>query len=193
MIHDLVQEIGGDYIDSVPLIRGELDPHSYELVKGDDEKFLRADLIFYNGLGLEHGLSLRKHLQDNPKAIAVTRTILKEDPSLILISEGQYDPHVWMDIALWMKIIDPIVEACSLKDPQHAAEYRKRGEVLHEKMRVADERAFQMLQAIPQEKRYLVTSHDAFNYFTRHYLAVPGELNWQTRCEAPEGLAPMLN
>lgn len=190
MIHDLVQEIGGDYIDSCALIKGELDPHSYELVKGDDEKFLRADLIFYNGLGLEHGLSLRKHLQDNPKAIAVTSAILKEDPSQILISEGQYDPHVWMDIALWMKIIDPIVEACSSKDPQHAEEYRKRGESLLEKMKSADERAFQKLQAIPQEKRYLVTSHDAFNYFTRHYLAVPGESNWEARCEAPEGLAP---
>jgi len=43
---------------------------------------------------------------------------------------------------------------------------------------------------VPSEKRYLVTSHDAFRYFTRAYLADPGELNWDERFAAPEGLAP---
>ena len=42
----------------------------------------------------------------------------------------------------------------------------------------------------PCRKRYLVTSHDAFHYFTRSYLAEPGEANWAKRFAAPEGLAP---
>ena len=49
------------------------------------------------------------------------------------------------------------------------------------------------MQAIPSEKRFLVTSHDAFNYFTRAYLASEDELetdSWQKRFAAPEGLAP---
>jgi manganese/zinc/iron transport system substrate-binding protein len=46
----------------------------------------------------------------------------------------------------------------------------------------------QMLR-IPPEKRFLVTSHDAFNYFTKRYLA-DGEENWGLRFQAPEGLAP---
>src|SRR5688572_30797589 len=71
MINDLVAQIGGEDVDTIALIKGELDPHSYELVKGDDEKFAAADLIFYNGLGLEHGLSLRQNLENNPKALSV--------------------------------------------------------------------------------------------------------------------------
>src|SRR5262245_16292977 len=84
MINDLVSQIGGDEVDTIALIRGELDPHSYELVKGDDEKFALAELVFYNGLGLEHGLSLRRHLAHNSKAVSVAEPMLKEDPNLIL-------------------------------------------------------------------------------------------------------------
>ena len=190
MINDLVQQIGGDRVDTMPLIRGELDPHSYELVKGDDEKFSRADLIFYNGLGLEHGLSLRQNLENNSKAVAVAEPILHHHPHLILRVDGQYDPHVWMDIALWMYTIEPITEALAQKDPEHAQEYRARAAIVLEKMREVDEKVFSTLQAIPPHKRYLVTSHDAFHYFARHYLAEKGELQWQERCQAPEGLAP---
>ncbi|MFZ0565379.1 MAG: zinc ABC transporter substrate-binding protein [Chlamydiales bacterium] len=190
MIHDLVREIGGEEVDSMPLIRGGLDPHSYELVKGDDEKFARADLIFYNGLGLEHGLSLRQNLEDNPKAVAVGEALLEKDPSLILKLDGQYDPHIWMDIALWMHTIDPIVDALSRKDPAHAPLFSERGERLKYEMALADQKIFALLQAIPEEKRYLVTSHDALNYFSRHYLSNVDDDDWQERCKAPEGLAP---
>ncbi len=193
MIHDLVNQIGGDHVESQVLIRGELDPHSYELVKGDDEKFARADLIFYNGLGLEHGLSLRQNLENNSRSIAVGDLLLKADSSLIICIDGQCDPHIWMDIALWAKMIRPIVDALSQKDPLHAADYRHRGELLRLRMEEEDRIAFKTLQEIPQEKRYLVTSHDAFHYFTKHYLAEPDELqdgSWVVRCAAPEGLAP---
>ena len=47
-----------------------------------------------------------------------------------------------------------------------------------------------MLHKVPAEKRYLVTSHDAFQYFTKSYLAEPGEIDWHDRFAAPEGLAP---
>ncbi len=190
MIHDLADEIGGEYVLSIPLIRGELDPHTYELVKGDDEKFQRADLILYNGLGLEHGLSLRQNLENNPKAVAVAEPILERKPGLILKVDGEHDPHVWMDIAIWMETVEPIVTALCEKDPTHAPYFRARGEALLERMKGADQEVYTRLQAIPSEKRYLVTSHDAFNYFTRHYLADPGESEWEKRCRAPEGLAP---
>ncbi|MCH9626914.1 MAG: Manganese-binding lipoprotein MntA [Chlamydiales bacterium] len=190
MINDLVQEVGGEHVHTISLICGELDPHTYELVKGDDEKFARADLIFYNGLGLEHGLSLRKNLEKNPKAVAVADSILERNPSAILRVDGTCDPHIWMDISLWMEVVEPIVATLCEHDPEHAVEYRERAHVLLAKMRSADEAAFERLQAIAPEKRYLITSHDAFNYFARRYLADPGEEEWMSRCEAPEGLAP---
>src|SRR5262245_59697529 len=69
MIDDLVKQVGGEYIDRMTLIKGELNPHSYQLVKGDDEKLAFADIIFFNGLGLEHGPSLQHYLENSKKAI----------------------------------------------------------------------------------------------------------------------------
>lgn len=190
MINDLVKRVGGEDVDTIPLIRGELDPHTYELVKGDGEKFAKADLIFYNGLGLEHSLSLRRHLEGNLKAIAVAEPLIEEDASLILVVDGQYDPHVWTDITLWAKTIDPIVAALSQLEPSKAARFQERGELLKRELLELDRKAFEELQAVRSEKRFLVTSHDAFNYFARRYLKAPGETDWKQRFQAPEGLAP---
>ena len=189
-IGDLVSSIGAERIDGAVLIQGELDPHSYELVKGDGEKLDRADAIFYNGLGLEHGASLSTRLRSHPKAVALGEEIQKSDPERILKKGNATDPHIWMDISLWAKGVDPIVEKLSELDPEGAAHYREKGDALLQKMELAHAGLLSRLQALPSEKRYLVTSHDAFHYFTRSYLANPGEANWADRFRAPEGLAP---
>lgn len=193
MINDIVKVIGGRHVSTLALIKGELDPHSYQLVKGDDEKLAYADLIFYNGLGLEHGPSLQNHLQNNPKAISLGDKILQDNPSIIIYVNDKYDPHIWMDISLWAKAVPFIVEALSGKDPTHAEDYRSNAASLLVEMNSTHQEVIEILQKIPSEKRYLVTSHDAFNYFTRAYLATVEEVQtnqWQKRFNAPEGLAP---
>jgi manganese/zinc/iron transport system substrate-binding protein len=193
MIDNLVAEIGQNYIDHIPLIIGEVDPHNYELVKGDDEKLSQAAVLFSNGLGLEHGASLRYRLKNHPAAVALGDEIEKENPGLILRSEREVDPHLWMDISLWSQAVAPIVQALSKADPEHADVYRQNGDLLFQKMQNAHQDIYRQLQQIPENKRYLVTSHDAFNYFTRAYLATPAEVQrseWQKRFAAPEGLAP---
>ncbi len=194
MVRDLVQEVGGDQVDCVLLIDGELDPHSYELVKGDAEKFVRADMIFYVGLGLEHGASLAKQLQDNLKAYALgdslRQTALEGE---ILHVNGQTDPHVWMDMNLWAATVPAIVRALSEKDPDHAVDYRARGVGVQARLLSTHSKILEEMARIPSEKRYLVTSHDAFHYFARAYLATDEEReneSWRQRCAAPEGLAP---
>lgn len=192
MIDDLVRQIGGSYVDTAVLITGELDPHSYQIVKGDDEKLAFADLIFFSGLGLEHGPTLQAFLTHQPKSIGLGNHIEAADPSAILQYQGQIDPHIWMDISLWARTIPYIVDALSQKDPVHAESFRTNGDIVKQTMLAAHDDVRKELQAIPSKKRYLVTSHDAFNYFTRAYLADPGEAeaSWSMRFIAPEGLAP---
>jgi manganese/zinc/iron transport system substrate-binding protein len=192
MIDDLVRQVGGEYVDTMVLIKGELDPHSYQLVKGDDEKISFADLIFYNGLGLEHGPSLQNALSKKKNAVPLGNKIQETMPDLILHYKGQVDPHVWMDVSLWAKTIPHIVSALSQKDPSRAETYRENGNRLLDQMEGAHQEIKQILHQIPPPKRYLVTSHDAFNYFTRAYLAENGEGReaWLQRFAAPEGLAP---
>lgn len=193
MIGDLVEKIGGQHVDTLVLIQGDLDPHSYQLVKGDDEKLSYADYIFYNGLGLEHGPSLQHFLQDNPRALSIGDYIRTMKPEKILYYGKDVDPHIWMDISLWKQAIPHMVHALSEKDPIHAEDYRKQGQILYQTFDEEHKKLQTYLQSVPEEKRYLVTSHDAFNYFTRAYLATEEERDqhlWQKRFQAPEGLSP---
>lgn len=193
MIDDIVGQIGKDRIDHIVLITGEIDPHSYELVKGDGEKLSLAQVIFYSGLGLEHGASLRYQLEHHPNAIGLGNRILEKYPNKILHVDQEIDPHIWMDISLWSHIIDPIVDSFCQIDPSGENQYRENAALIRTKMLQAHNKVYEDLQNVPEEKRYLVTSHDAFNYFTRAYLATPQERvngSWHIRFDAPEGLAP---
>lgn len=193
MIDDIVGAIGGDRIDHIALMAGEIDPHSYELVKGDDEKFLMSQIVFFNGLGLEHGASLRYQLQQHKNAINVGGAVLEKDPQAILRINKEIDPHIWMDISLWCHIIDPILVALCQIDPEAEAIYRVNADLIREKMGREHQCIYEALQNIPEERRYLVTSHDAFHYFAKAYLATPEERStgqWIKRFKAPEGLAP---
>lgn len=191
IIDNLIEEIGKDKIHHLSLITGELDPHSYELVKGDDEKIAYADVIFYNGLELEHGASLKYQLLACKNAYAVS-DFIKDKNSYIFI-DGQVDPHIWMDARLLSSAIEPIAEVLGKSDPENALFYLQNAKDLKQQMLALDKEVETFLQAVPEEKRYLITSHDAFYYFTRRYLAEEKELlseAWKKRCRAPEGLAP---
>jgi manganese/zinc/iron transport system substrate-binding protein len=193
MIGNVVEQIGQQKVASLVLIQEELDPHSYELVKGDDEKIQLADAVFYNGLGLEHGASLYYQLKNQKKAIAVAEAIQERHPEKMIYVNGACDPHVWMDVSLWVETVKPIVEQLVSIDPKHADYYQKNAVEYREKLLELHRYITKILQSVPQEKRYLVTSHDAFNYFTRAYLATEEEKQyekWHQRFQAPEGLAP---
>ncbi|MBS0615759.1 MAG: zinc ABC transporter substrate-binding protein [Verrucomicrobia bacterium] len=184
MIDDIVARVGKEKIDTITLVTGDIDPHSYELLKGDDEKLQFAQVIFYNGLGLEHGASLRSRLENNPRAVSMGGFLQQKHPSSILVRDNQIDPHIWLDVALWADIVDPIVEALSKIDPSASAEFQENGQVVKEEMLALHAQMMDQLAKVPDEKKYLVTSHDAFNYFSRRYLG------GQDRFHAPEGLAP---
>ncbi len=194
MLDDLVAEIGGEYVLHRSLIQGSLDPHSYELVKGDHEKIHQADLIFFNGFDLEHGASLKFLLENSPKTVSLGKHLLKTHQDQLIYIDSHIDPHIWMDVSLFAKCIDPIASELANKDPEHKEQYQKRAKMLHEKMEQIDAQMYGLLQNIPESKRYLIASHDAFFYFTRRYLAPAEEKThmekWKKRFSAPEGLAP---
>ncbi|MDE3046065.1 MAG: zinc ABC transporter substrate-binding protein [Verrucomicrobiota bacterium] len=189
-IGDLAREIGGERVQVQVLVHGELNPHYYELVKGDEEKLGGAQLVVYQGLGLEHGASVRNFLKKHPNAFALGEAIERIHPEKILWKGEIPDPHLWMDVSLWREGVDPLMEQMIALDPTGADEYRARADLLKEQMETADHEIEALLGAIPAEKRYLVTSHDAFHYFVRRYFAEKEEVNWNTRFAAPEGLAP---
>jgi len=84
-------------------------------------------------------------------------------------SEGFHDPHLWLDAALWAQTVPAVVTGLSEADPDGASIYRANGEKLAAELRTLDAWCREQAARVPEERRVLVTSHDAFNYFGRAY------------------------
>jgi manganese/zinc/iron transport system substrate-binding protein len=168
MIADLVRNVGGEHVEVTSLMGPGVDPHLYKASEGDISKLNNALLIFYNGLNLEGRMSdiLVKLARKKP-TIAVSEKISED---LILDDyQGHADPHIWFDVALWIKAVEVVRDGLIEADPsrraayeRNAAEYRKRLEELHSWAKAE-------LAQIPKEQRVLVTAHDAFSYFGNAY------------------------
>lgn len=189
IIEDLARRLGGNEIDVISLIEGDIDPHSYEIVKGDGEKIAYAQIIFANGLSLEHSASMSHQFKAHPNVIFLGDEVLKMHPQEMIFIDKQVDPHIWMDPLLWKACIDPIINGLKEIDRNHNSYYDERATETKLAFDAAHQNIVQIISQIPPERRYLVTSHDAFNYFTRRYLAL-NHTNWKDHALAIQGLAP---
>lgn len=191
MIDDMVKMIGGDVVFSLSLIPSIADPHSYEMVKGDGEKFSQADLIFSGGLGLEHGATISKQLKQHARVVCVGDILRAQFPEKIYFIQDVPDPHIWLDLHLWAQAVDVVEGALQALFPNssQAQEQIRRGALntkrlfLQKHYKMKDE-----LSRISPEKRFLVTSHNAFNYFSQAYLQQG--IGLESRTSAPEGISP---
>jgi manganese/zinc/iron transport system substrate-binding protein len=189
---DLVKNIGGDRVEVYALMGPGVDPHLYKATPSDVRALQRASVIFYSGLMLEGKMEdLFKKMGRGKKPVyAVAEAI----PAGRLLTpegfEGQYDPHVWFDVQLWAICADRVVEGLSAADPAGKHYYAQRATEFKARMKELHEWVLQRVAEVPKEKRVLVTSHDAFNYFGRAYgFQVIGLQGISTVTEA--GLADM--
>lgn len=190
MVRDMVLEIGGDRVEVTGLMGPGVDPHLYKPAAKDVRVLSGADVIFYSGLLLEGKMSnlLDRMSKLGKKVFAVTDAL---PPERLLSSEtyqGQHDPHVWGDPALWVLCIDVVVKGLEEVDPPGSDQYRENAESLKKRYLELHAWAKKRIQEIPEPQRILITSHDAFRYFGRAYgLQVVGVQGISTVSEA--GLA----
>jgi manganese/zinc/iron transport system substrate-binding protein len=170
MVTDLVKSIGGERVEVYGLMGPGVDPHLYKASHADIDKLSRAKVIFYNGLLLEGKLQeVLNNMNRRKKVYAVSDAIPKKRLLSPPDFEGHHDPHIWFDVLLWQKCIDVVVKGLSEADPAGKADFEKRGNELRKKMQDLHEWALGRVAEVPVEKRILITSHDAFNYFGRAY------------------------
>ncbi len=171
MVADLVKQVGGDRVEVDQLMGPGVDPHLYKPSSRDASRLSKADVIFYSGLMLEGRMGdLFARLARAGKPVyPVTESV--EEARLLEPEEfeGHYDPHLWFDVSLWAQTVPTIVKGLSEVDPAGKAVYEKNGADLLARLAKLDEWCRKTAALIPQEKRILVTSHDAYNYFGRAY------------------------
>lgn len=168
LIADLVEAVGGEQVNVEGLMGPGVDPHLYKASEGDVSRMARADVLFYTGLHLEGKMvDVLDRLGD--RAFAVTDPIPRERLLAPPEYEGNHDPHVWMDVALWAEAARFVGETLAELDPTHAEAYRQRAAQYVEDLQVLDAWVEAQAARVPEGQRVLVTAHDAFNYFGRAY------------------------
>lgn len=171
MITDLVKNIGGDYINLQGLMGSGVDPHLYKASEGDVSKLSEADIIFYNGLHLEGKLVevFEKMAHQNKKTIALSDAL---DERTLIGSEffaSNYDPHIWFNVDYWKEATKFVVLQLSEALPEHQAVFKTNGEAYLNKLETLKTKLNKIIQTLPEDKRVLVTAHDAFNYFGKSF------------------------
>lgn len=186
MVADLARAVGGEHVEVETLMGPGVDPHLYKASPGDVARLQAADLVLANGHMLEGKLGeVLTQVGKSRRVMKVAETL---DPGELLASENYadaYDPHVWFDASLWARAAAPIAGAMAEIDPENAATYRENAAAYASELLELHEEIKSKLAEVPEERRVLITAHDAFRYFGRAYgLEVRGVQGLSTETEA---------
>ena len=171
MVADLVKNVGGDRVEVHGLMGPGVDPHLYKATAADVLKLQQASVIFYNGLLLEGKMQeLFGQMARKKKFVyAVTEDLPKEQLLEPPSFGGHYDPHVWFDVPLWSQCANKVAEGLIEYDSEGKQYYEERLAKLQKAMAELHQWALAKANEVPKQRRIVVTSHDAFNYFGRAY------------------------
>lgn len=168
ILADLTREIGGDDIALTSLVAADADAHVFEPTPRDLRTILAADLLVANGLGFEPWLErLLASGEARGRRIDASAGVLplqvEEDGRRIA------DPHAWQSLGNAETYARNIARALSEIDPDNAADYAARRDAWLARLDALRSEIAPRLEALPTERRRVLTSHDAFGYLAREW------------------------
>lgn len=186
MIGDVVEQVGGDCVAVTTIMGPGVDPHLYQARPADVRSLQTADAIFYSGLSLEGRLGevLDRFGRQKPTVALSAESVPRED---LIATDDAYgvDPHLWMDVGLWSGIVPAITETLTGLRPDCADGFAANAEAYRGQLLALDGWVREAIASIPEERRTLVTAHDAFAYYERAYgIEVAGIQGISTESEA---------
>jgi manganese/iron transport system substrate-binding protein len=168
VIAEMAQNVAGEAAEVISITKPGAEIHGYEPTPRDLIKAQDADLVLWNGMNLERWFEqFFANLSDVPAAI-VSDGI---DP--MPIAGGEYDgkpnPHAWMSLSSALVYVDNIRDAMSAADPDNAATYTANADTYKTEIAAVIGPLREAVQALPDERRWLVTSEGAFSYLARDF------------------------
>lgn len=168
VIQDIAQNVAGDAAVVESITKPGAEIHDYQPTPLDIVKAQDADLVLWNGFNLERWFEkFFQNIKDVPSVV------VSEGVEPLGITEGPYNgkpnPHAWMSPTSALIYVENIRRALVEHDPKNADIYNKNAAVYAEKIKAMDAPLRERLSAIPEDKRWLVTSEGAFSYLARDY------------------------
>lgn len=185
IIADVMKQLSGDLVDVQALMGPGVDPHLYKASAGDVRRMTNADMVVYNGLDLEGKMG---EVFENIKGKVIFAVTENVDESQLLdfaSNPGYFDPHIWFDIQLWKNATERMAQGLKELDPENARIYDANLEKYLADLDEIDQYVRDRVEELDEDKRILITAHDAFQYFGHQYgIQVKGLQGISTDSEA---------
>ncbi len=184
ILGDMVARLGGDRIALRTIAGPDADAHVFQPRPSDAEALRGAALLVRNGFGFEPWLDrLSRAAGFNGVLVTATEGITPRALSGHAHDHGgtarrtQHfvpasrvaDPHCWQDLRLGQRYVQAIATGLAAADPAGEASYRRNAEAYLASLAALDSWVRQQLAGLPEARRKVVTSHDAFGYFGAAY------------------------
>lgn len=164
ILGDLVRSVGGHRVDVATIVGPDGDAHVYQPSPQDGRRLAAAKLVFVNGLGFEGWIDrLVAASKTKAKIVVASRAVTPHKEK-----EG-IDPHAWQDVANVKIYIANIRDALVEADPDGAEFYQASAAHYLSELGALDADIVAAIGSIPQRRRRLVSTHDAFGYFAARY------------------------
>jgi ABC-type Zn uptake system ZnuABC Zn-binding protein ZnuA len=174
-ISSIARNIGGDRIRLRGIVPDATNSHTFEPSPSDARHLANADLIVVNGLHLEEptlDLAEASKRPDTPIVLLGDNTITEEDWLFDFSfpeSEGDPNPHLWMNVAYALRYAELMRDAFSEADPANAETYAANFEAYQAALDDLDARIREAVPTVPDANRKLLTYHDSWAYWAREY------------------------
>jgi len=168
ILADMVRNVGGDRVQVATLVGTDGDPHAFEPRPADAKALATADLVVVNGLALEGWLD-RLVKASGYKGSVVTAAERVKPREMDEGGKTVPDPHAWQDLANGETYVRNIAAGLEAADPAGKADYERNAQAYLARLGAEDAKVRDEIARVPEAKRKIVTSHDAFGYFGAAY------------------------
>lgn len=172
ILGDMVKQVGGDRIELATLVGPNGDAHVFEPTPADAKTLANAQILFVNGLGFEGWMErLEKSSGFNGKVVIASEgvkplTMTEEEDGK---AEEIADPHAWQSLANGKLYVANIRDGLIATDPDGKAIYEANAAKYLDEIAAEDDVVKAALAKLPEDRRKIITSHDAFGYFGAAY------------------------
>nr|WP_314843427.1 zinc ABC transporter substrate-binding protein AztC [uncultured Microbacterium sp.] len=170
ILGDVVEELVGDQVQVVTLMKPNADPHSFEISARDAATLRSADLLVSNGLGLEEGL--QQHL-DAASAADVPTFVAGDAIDVLEYSDGDAagmpDSHFWTDPARMRDVVQALEPRLADIDGVDVADLETDVDAYLAQLDELEQEMTTAFGSIPDERRALVTNHHVFGYLAQRF------------------------
>jgi zinc/manganese transport system substrate-binding protein len=164
ILADMAREVGGPAVEVSALVGPNADAHVYEPTPADVRRVARADVVVTNGLRFEGWIDrLIASSGYRGKVVVASAGIVP------LQVGGGADPHAWQNLANGQRYAETIRAALVAAAPARSAEINERAAAYQARLIALDQDTRSRINALPESRRRVITSHDAFGYFAAAY------------------------